>query len=170
MATDAATDNIFPARSSFVNPDTGKYLPGYDAKHVSELLATLKDCAAEAGHPKKIHAADARAAKKELQSAALQTKLGNAVDRFNAGPKPRVKKDEAPADDRSQELQETAPEDLGQQYEDGEGNSPEVLRTVEIPDVKVGRWFYPARELHTEDGSFVQRNTSRDGKGEWVVA
>lgn len=33
-----------------------------------------------------------------------------------------------------------------------------------FPDVKVGRWTYPARRV----GQVVERNTKRDGSGEWV--
>ena len=33
--------------------------------------------------------------------------------------------------------------------------------------VKVGRWEYPARKL---DSGIIERNTKRDGSGEWVIA
>ena len=39
----------------------------------------------------------------------------------------------------------------------------------EIPDVKVGRWAYPAREIVYSDGTVLrQRNEKRDGFGAWI--
>lgn len=39
------------------------------------------------------------------------------------------------------------------------------VETTELDPIKVGRWTYPARE---RDG-VTERNTKRDGSGEWVV-
>lgn len=46
-----------------------------------------------------------------------------------------------------------------------------VITTTEIAPVKVGRWEYPAREVRISDSDQVnvERNTKRDGSGEWVA-
>lgn len=43
-------------------------------------------------------------------------------------------------------------------------------RVESADDVKVGRWVYPARKIVRKDGETLafQRNTKRDGSGEWV--
>ena len=66
--------------------------------------------------------------------------------------------------------------EVAQDSDDSEGESAPVdpsriVRIVGRHDVKVGRWFYPARTAFMEDGTEqVQRNTARDGSGDWVVA
>lgn len=44
--------------------------------------------------------------------------------------------------------------------------SAKATATASVPDVKVGRWTYPARR----NGKVIERNTKRDGSGEWIAA
>lgn len=49
----------------------------------------------------------------------------------------------------------------------GKGKGPKTDGEFgQHPDVKIGRWTYPAR-VRLSDGR-VERNTKRDGSGEWV--
>lgn len=162
------------------------YRPGHDAKHVSILRdVILQSAAGYNGRNADKTAKTVAAAFQSLPSDALRLKLATAIENYDRGglanslgdmgvavpfgENPALAKvRNAEEADRVQGTDEGI--DYGQQYEDGAGNSPEVIRVVETPDVKVGRWFYPGRELHTESGVVLQRNEKRDGSGEWVLA
>lgn len=124
------------------------YRPGHDARHVSHLLNILK----ERGEFSHTYAVELS---KYLPSAALKAKFMAAANRHQGIPMT------APTNRETK--------DEGQRLEGSNGETFEVLRITEIPDVKIGRWFYPARELHTENGIETQRNEKRDGSGEWLV-
>lgn len=157
MAKNKADMSAVPEQ--YLNPATGRYLPGHDAKHVSELLADLKNEAQVSSKDGKIKVAALRAAQKALPTPALREKLAKAVDRFNNPPaRPATPKAEKPA-----------PEDTDSSEGEPVDDSA-LIRVEEQHDVKVGRWFYPARRAILDDGTEqVQRNTARDGSGEWVV-
>lgn len=144
--------------------ESGRYKPGHDAKHVSHILNELKAEAKATGNGK-IKVAALREAQKALPTQPLKEKLAKAVERFNNPPAKPAKAAEA----------EEASGDEGAEPSDEEpapaADPSVVIRVEERQDVKFGRWFYPARTAFLEDGTEqVQRNTARDGSGEWVVA
>jgi len=166
------SDILFPDTKDLFS-ENGKYKPGYDAKHVSLLLGTLKDDCKENGR-KAIRVTDLRAAQKQLRSEALQIKLANAVERWNhRNDKPA--KDTLLTDEGTSAVEDTPDTDAhtGEgypaTYEDGNGLTIEVIRAAERQDVKVGRWFYPAIDVVTDEGTAILRNTKKDMTGEWVV-
>lgn len=118
---------------------TATYLPGHDARHVSNLLAAI----VQSGD---LSQANVNQFAKGLPSMPLQQKLQTAVDNF-----------------ARRQAAKKAPKKSG-------GTWMDVDHTV----AKIGRWEYPVQEwvevTRTGDapsGQF-QRNTKRDGSGEWV--
>lgn len=143
--------------------ESGRYKPGHDAKHVSAILAELKAEAKATTKDGKIKTAAVRAAAKALPTPALRAKLEKAVLRFNEPPVKAAKPaaDKADAEQATEEPADTDPEPVDESA---------IVRVEERQDVKVGRWFYPARTAFLEDGTEqIQRNEARDGSGAWVV-
>ena len=126
------------------------YKPGHDAAHVSYLLQGLLNEEADRGR-EAVTDKLIRAQAKELPSEALQAKYLRAADRlFNKPVKPAK-----PAKTADPLL---VVEGL------------EILRWTDRQDVKVGRWYYPAKDAITTDGEkVVLRNEKRDGTGSWIV-
>ena len=123
---------------------TGKaiFRPGHDARFVSLLLAVAAD-----------HNFDEESLNQQdlLPTAALRQKFVRAF--WNNQAKALAKQDRA----ANRAARRATPQ--------GE------FRTLDADGtVKVGRWIYPARRwIRTETSEFwVERNTQRDGKGEWV--
>lgn len=141
--------------------ETGRYKPGHDAKHVSHILEGLKADAKTTSKDGKIKIAALREAQKELPTPALKEKLAKAVDRANNPPVRAAKP--KPEGEATEEAGNPADE------EPSPADPSVVVRIEERQDVKVGRWFFPARTAYLEDGTTqVQRNTARDGSGDWV--
>jgi hypothetical protein len=169
--------NRFSPRAAFVNPDTNRYFPGFDARHVSVLLAELKEVGAESGHAKRINDQDAIEALGQLQTGALRAKLTRAVEKFNGAVISQDAFDEFPT--LNDDLRATKDENHGvaprtQEEVQAAVEHPAaqlVIREEELPDTKVGRWFYPTRRFTLEDGTQqVQRNAKRDGSSdEWLA-
>lgn len=121
-----------------INP-AANYRPGHDASHVSNLMAVIAQKSGGFSQD------DVNTLKVQLPSPALKVKFQNAADRL--------------ADRRA-----------GKSKPKNPGTWMDVDHTV----ARVGRWTYPIQELvvttPTGDqptGRF-QRNTKRDGSGEWV--
>jgi hypothetical protein len=129
---------------------TATYLPGHDARHVSNLLAAI----VQSGD---ISEANVTKYAKGLPSLPLQAKLRNAVDNYTNRVARRLAKKITKKDPKKDDPTN--------------GDWCEVDHTV----AKVGRWTYPVREwVYTDQnmadcptGEF-QRSTNRDGTGEWV--
>ncbi|QXJ40735.1 hypothetical protein [Curtobacterium phage Parvaparticeps] len=132
------------------------YRPGHDARHVSRLLATADEVFNRTNALTEL----VQRAKSELPSTALYAKFIRALDKKNPS-------ESGYAENEAEQIEAT---EYGQRLEDNYGNVATVNRVTGIPDIKVGRWFYPARELHTDLGVETQRNEKRDGTGEWIVA
>ncbi len=126
------------------------YKPGHDAAHVSYLLQGLINQEADHGR-ESVTPELIKGQASALPSEALQAKYLRAADRlFNKPAKaPKATKQADPL---------LVVEGL------------EILRWKDRQDVKVGRWYYPAKDAVTTEGEQVTlRNTKRDGSGEWVV-
>lgn len=123
-----------------INP-AANYRPGHDAAHVSNLLAIIAQKSGGFSQD------DVNTLMVQLPSLALKVKFQNAADRLadRRSGKDKPKKDA--------------------------GTWMDVDHTV----AKVGRWTYPVQEwvLVTRTGDQptgeFQRNTKRDGTGEWVA-
>lgn len=148
--------------------ETGRYKPGHDARHVSDLLGSLKGDARDKNKDGKIRITALREAQKALPTPALREKLAKAVERFNnpAEKKPRAPRAEKPAKPEAEVVEAPVEEEFTEPVDEST-----IIRVEETQDVKVGRWFYPARRAFLEDGTEqIQRNEARDGSGAWVAA
>lgn len=145
---------------------SGTYRPGGDAQHVSALVRELALDALsnnnsedvykiEPGTEIKVDPEMAEAALALLPSQALQNKLRWAIRNIETG--------------QSRVLRRVAAE-YGYKFTraNHRGTTPagDVKGYAETT-IKQGRWEYPARKY--TDGS-IERNTKRDGTGEWVAA
>lgn len=136
--TTSSTGCLCGCKFATINP-TANYRPGHDASHVSNLLGAL---AAKTGG---FSQDDVDALGVQLPSPALRVKFQTAADRL--------------ADRRAKK---NAPKNHG------------VWLDVDHTVAKVGRWTYPIQEwvIVTKTGDQptgkFQRNTKRDGTGEWV--
>lgn len=147
--------------------ETGRYKPGHDARHVSDILGALKAEAKENNKDGKIRITAMREAQKALPTPALREKLARSVERFNT---PAEKKPRAPRAAKPEAEVVEAPAEVEEEHSVPVDDAA-IVRVEETQDVKVGRWFYPARRAFLEDGTEqVQRNEARDGSGAWVVA
>lgn len=143
------------------------YRPGHDARHVSQLVKGYWDPT----NPRTVQEFMANVGVL-LPSQPLQFKAQQMYIRMElkaAKPKRQTTNQRAEA----KALPTHDPE--GHLYEEfvqaveAEEARVEAIRFQEVPDVKVGRWFYPAREVYTDNGIHTERNSKRDGSGEWVT-
>lgn len=157
-----------PIRIDFM--DAGKYNGlGYDAKHVSAVLQFTREHLADGEHGTVPADAVQDVVEYEFShSVRLAAKYRGAVDRFNAKVLAKVAKAEAKKSAKGEEAGGSAEfvQAKGKFGIDASKGATEVVGYKES-EVKVGRWTYPARIF--TDGS-VERNTKRDGSGEWVAA
>lgn len=118
------------------------FAPGHDARLAGEVGRAM------VGLPE----AERVALLAKLPSAALQAKARGVWHKAEAKIEARLEREAAKAEARATKAAEAAATP-----------QPEWV-TVE-GGVKVGRWSYPARS----NGAITERNTKRDGSGEWVT-
>lgn len=154
-----------PAADEFAG-ESGNYRPGGDAQHVSALVReiALDALVHTSGDAKTIEpgvkfntdSAMVNAALQLLPSQALRDKLLWAVRNIETG--------------KSRVLRRLGAEH-GYTFKRARAASApttdEGVPGYKEGTIKVGRWEYPSRKY--TDGS-VERNTKRDGSGEWVAA
>lgn len=138
-----------------------QYRPGHDARHVGIVA---RDIAASSQEGYERTTADS-----DLGSVLLQGKAQAMADRLLAKKQPqdrKVAKKEAKlaaadkvAQEEAEYAEKTAPPEPMFEDEIASG-----YKTTE--GVKVGRWVYPGRQNHF---GVQERNTKRDGSGEWVA-
>ncbi|AZS08712.1 hypothetical protein SEA_LENNOX_53 [Arthrobacter phage Lennox] len=152
------------------------YKPGHDARHAGNVARAIAEAVLAGTEPKVslkdlpsanlIHKADAMSkrlvekarAKADRAAKAREARVSIPEDR-KAPAKATKKVAEVVAAEEAAHAEETATEVPEPMFED---ETP-VYR--ERGFVKVGRWEYPLRENHFGK---TERNTKRDGSGEWI--
>ncbi|AZS07098.1 hypothetical protein SEA_WAWA_55 [Arthrobacter phage Wawa] len=144
------------------------YKPGHDARHAGNVARAIAEAVLNGTEAKSsltdlptanlVHKADAMS-KRLVEKA--RTKADRAAGRKTSDKpaKPAGKIAEVVAAEEAAHAEETATEVPEPMFED---ENP-VYR--ERGFVKIGRWEYPLRENHFGK---TERNTKRDGSGEWV--
>lgn len=149
-----------------------QYKQGHDAKHVSKLVEATKGIAAETDADE-FGVAVANLSQK-LGSGNLQTKYLNAVARwiykqFDTDVYKASRKEGHVwafgfhPDDVRFAVEGWTDRKLGEVKPRATKAEPVI---EDAGTVKVGRWEYPARKLDGE----LQRNTRRNGEGDWIAA
>lgn len=124
------------------------YRPGHDARHAGYVGREAVDAFDRGqGHW------DSKEFYGELPSPALRDKALNVARKIIEKRAKAEAQGKDKGDDNLKSLKGSRRSDVEKQVGTGLGT------------VKVGRWTYPARQL--ENGT-VERNTARDGSGEWV--
>lgn len=140
------------------------YRQGHDAKHVSNLLAATKEVA-HTEHDISGFEEFVRTATAKLPTDRLQAKYTSAVTRWLYSQFDRDANQDRRSDGHHAYWFSFHPDDvlqhMGWEAPAGCDTDPSV---TPADDIKVGRWTYPARRF---DG-VLQRNTRRDGSGDWV--
>ena len=142
--TNTSTGCLCGCKFATINP-TANYRPGHDASHVSNLLGAL---ASKTGG---FSQDDVDALKVQLPSPALRVKFQTAADKL---------------------MERRAAKALKGAMKIAKNHG--VWLDVDHTVAKVGRWTYPIQEwvIVTKTGDQptgkFQRNTKRDGTGEWV--
>lgn len=147
------------------------YRPGHDARHASNVgrfLATSNDpeannrALASLGSDKlrtKALAMDSRL--RTLTAAKAEREAAKANKPAKASKPAEIEAELALQD-------EPRPEDLDEDGQLTEREAPELEDDIlPISEVKIGRWTYPVRRS-PEDREQLQRNTNRDGSGNWI--
>lgn len=124
------------------------YCPGHDARHVSNLLGILRNGHDDMQNPANTTNWDdaVQELAKTLPTQALTLKFHRAADRL------------------ADKLVRAAQRQNERDERHARKHAAREAATTPL-EVKVGRWTYPARL--TERG-LLERNTKRDGSGEWV--
>ena len=143
--------------------EKGGYRPGGDAQHVSALVREIAIDALihtsgdgqtiEAGVQFNVDPDLVKAASELLPSQALRDKLAWAVRNVTTGKSRVLRRIATEQGYKIKRVNAAAPKD------------PSTTEGFKVGAVKVGRWEYPTRTY--TDGS-IERNTKRDGSGEWV--
>ncbi|AZF97690.1 hypothetical protein SEA_CALLIEOMALLEY_54 [Arthrobacter phage CallieOMalley] len=144
------------------------YKPGHDARHAGNVARAMAEDYNDAGNEEKLEALPSANLKHKarMMAARLVEKAAKKADR-TAARKPSDKP--APA---SKKIAEVVAAEEAAHAEETATEVPEPMFEDETPVyrergfVKVGRWEYPLRENHFGK---TERNTKRDGSGEWIV-
>ncbi|ALY08837.1 hypothetical protein DRROBERT_51 [Arthrobacter phage DrRobert] len=143
------------------------YKPGHDARHAGNVARAMAADYNDAGNDEKLEALPsanlkhkARMMAARLVEKAAKKAAGRTATKTQDKPAKASKKvAEVVAAEEAAHAEETATEVPEPMFED---ETP-VYR--ERGFVKIGRWEYPLRENHFGK---TERNTKRDGSGEWV--
>ena len=144
------------------------YKPGHDARHAGQVARRIVE--------KHLSGDAAQAELKALPTANLQHKAGAMVSRLLAKLESKavaeLAKKDKPSKAKSEKADKKAAAKLAEkvaQEEEAHAEAeaaavPEPMWEETYP-VKIGRWTYPTRQ---STSGVQERNTKRDGSGEWV--
>lgn len=147
------------------------YKPGHDARHAGNVARAMAADYNDAGNADKLEALPTANLqhKAKMMAARLVSKEAAKLERA-AGRKTPAKVQDKPAKPAGKIAEVVAAEEAAH-AEETATEVPEPMFEDETPVyrergfVKIGRWEYPLRENHFGK---TERNTKRDGSGEWV--